>query len=95
MMETGAPAIGCTVFPGGVGNTELQLQAMVELRADAYAGTPSFLRIALEKADEMGLALPRCARPRSAARPFPRRCAMHCWRAASTPTRATARPTSA
>jgi phenylacetate-CoA ligase len=58
MMETGAHAIGCTVFPGGVGNTELQLQAMVELRANAYAGTPSFLRIALEKADELGLALP-------------------------------------
>ena len=52
MMETGAHAIGCTVFPGGVGNTELQLQAMADLRADAYAGTPSFLRIALEKADE-------------------------------------------
>jgi phenylacetate-CoA ligase len=58
MMETGAHAIGCTVFPGGVGNTELQVQAMVELRADAYAGTPSFLRIALEKADELGLAVP-------------------------------------
>jgi phenylacetate-CoA ligase len=58
MMETGAHAIGCTVFPGGVGNTELQLQAMQELRPDAYAGTPSFLRIALEKADELGQALP-------------------------------------
>lgn len=58
MMETGAHAIGCTVFPGGVGNTELQLQAMQELRPDAYAGTPSFLRIALEKADAMGIALP-------------------------------------
>ena len=58
MMETGAHAIGCTVFPGGVGNTELQLQAMQELRPDAYAGTPSFLRIALEKADEAGLAMP-------------------------------------
>ncbi len=58
MMETGAHAIGCTVFPGGVGNTELQLQAMAELRPQAYAGTPSFLRIALEKADEAGLALP-------------------------------------
>jgi phenylacetate-CoA ligase len=34
MMETGAHAIGCTVFPGGVGNTELQLQAMAELRPD-------------------------------------------------------------
>ena len=58
MMETGAQAIGCTVFAGGVGNTELQLQAMQELRPDAYAGTPSFLRIALEKADEAGFTLP-------------------------------------
>ena len=58
MMETAAHAIGCTVFPGGVGNTELQVQAMAELRATAYAGTPSFLRIALDKADEVGLALP-------------------------------------
>ncbi|HRC37382.1 MAG TPA: AMP-binding protein [Rubrivivax sp.] len=58
MMETGAHAIGCTVFAGGVGNTELQLQAMAELRPQAYAGTPSFLRIALEKADELGLTLP-------------------------------------
>jgi phenylacetate-CoA ligase len=58
MMETGAHAIGCTVFAGGVGNTELQLQAMAELRPQAYAGTPSFLRIALEKADELGIQLP-------------------------------------
>ncbi|OYU99650.1 MAG: AMP-dependent synthetase [Burkholderiales bacterium PBB5] len=58
MMETGAHALGCTVFPGGVGNTELQLQAMAELRPQAYAGTPSFLRIALEKADALGQVLP-------------------------------------
>ncbi len=58
MMETGAHAVGCTVFPGGVGNTELQLQAMAELRPDAYAGTPSFLRIVLEKAAETGTLLP-------------------------------------
>ena len=58
MLETGAHAIGCTVFPGGVGHTELQLQAMAELRATAYAGTPSFLRIVLEKADESGTPLP-------------------------------------
>lgn len=54
MMEGGAHHIGCTVFPAGVGNTELQLQAMDELRPDAYAGTPSFLRIAIEKAAEAG-----------------------------------------
>jgi len=57
MMETAAHALGCTVFPGGVGNTELQLQAMDDLRPDAYAGTPSFLRIAVEKAEASGQAL--------------------------------------
>jgi phenylacetate-CoA ligase len=54
MMESGAHALGCTVFPGGVGNTELQLQAIAELRPDAYLGTPSFLRILVEKAAETG-----------------------------------------
>ena len=58
MMESAAHAIGCTVFAGGVGHTELQLQAMLDLRPDGYVGTPSFLRIVLEKADEAGLALP-------------------------------------
>jgi phenylacetate-CoA ligase len=52
MMESGAHAVGCTVFPAGVGQTEQQLQAMAELRPDAYAGTPSFLRILIEKALE-------------------------------------------
>ncbi len=52
MMESGALALGCTVFPGGVGNTELQLQAMAELKPEAYIGTPSFLKILVEKADE-------------------------------------------
>ena len=55
MMETGAHALGCTVFAGGVGNTELQLQAITDLRPDGYAGTPSFLRILVEKAAELGL----------------------------------------
>ena len=53
MMETAAHAIGCTVFAGGVGNTELQLQAIADLRPQAYAGTPSFLRIAVEKAESL------------------------------------------
>jgi len=55
MMESGALVLGCTVFPGGVGNTELQLQAMAELKADAYIGTPSFLKILIEKAAETGV----------------------------------------
>ena len=58
MMETGAHAIGCTVLPAGTGQTELQVQAMAALAPDAYAGTPSFLRLLLEKADETGVALP-------------------------------------
>jgi phenylacetate-CoA ligase len=58
MMESGAHAIGCTVFAGGVGNTELQLQAMTDLRPQGYTGTPSFLKILLDKASELGLALP-------------------------------------
>jgi phenylacetate-CoA ligase len=57
MMETGAHALGCTVFPGGTGQTEQQVQAMAELKPDGYVGTPSFLRIILEKADAMGVAL--------------------------------------
>jgi phenylacetate-CoA ligase len=52
MMESGAHALGCTVLPAGVGNTELQLDAMVDLRPDGYVGTPSFLRILLERAAE-------------------------------------------
>jgi phenylacetate-CoA ligase len=50
MMETGALALGCTVVPAGVGNTEQQVEAIRDLRPDAYAGTPSFLRILLERA---------------------------------------------
>ena len=55
MMEGGAHALGCSVFPGGVGNTELQLQAIAELRPQGYVGTPSFLRILLEKAEQTGV----------------------------------------
>jgi phenylacetate-CoA ligase len=54
MMETGAHAIGCTTFAGGVGNTELQLQAIVDLRPQGYIGTPSFLKILVEKAAQSG-----------------------------------------
>lgn len=54
IMEGSAHALGCTVFPGGVGNTELQLQAIAELRPDGYVGTPSFLKILAEKAEAQG-----------------------------------------
>ena len=58
MMETGAHALGCTVFPGGTGQTEQQVLAMADLQPAGYIGTPSFLKIILEKALEMGVALP-------------------------------------
>ena len=58
LLEAGAHALGCTVFPGGVGQTEQQVQAMADLQPDAYVGTPSFLRILLDKADELGLQIP-------------------------------------
>jgi phenylacetate-CoA ligase len=54
MVESGAARIGCTVIPAGSGQTELQVQAMVSLRPDTYVGTPSFLKIILEKALETG-----------------------------------------
>jgi phenylacetate-CoA ligase len=58
MMESGAHALGCTVFAGGTGQTEQQVQAMAQLRPAGYIGTPSFLKIIVEKAAEMGVALP-------------------------------------
>jgi phenylacetate-CoA ligase len=54
MVEGGAQKIGCVVIPAGSGQTEMQVQAMVALKPDAYAGTPSFLKIIIEKALEMG-----------------------------------------
>ncbi|HEY1128024.1 MAG TPA: AMP-binding protein [Roseateles sp.] len=58
MMEAGLRALGAASFPGGVGNTEQQLQALLDLQPEAYAGTPSLLRILLDKAAEGGHALP-------------------------------------
>ena len=55
MVDTGCKALGCAVFPGGVGNTEIQVQAIGHIRPNRYAGTPSFLRIILEKARETGI----------------------------------------
>jgi phenylacetate-CoA ligase len=53
MMESGALALGCTVVPAGVGQTETQVAAIAALRAGAYLGTPSFLKLIVEKADEL------------------------------------------
>ncbi len=71
MMETGAHALGCTVFAGGTGQTEQQVQAMAELRPAGYIGTPSFLKIIVEKAAEMGVALPSVRKAMFGGEAFP------------------------
>jgi phenylacetate-CoA ligase len=53
MVDGGARRLGCPVFPAGVGQTEMQVQAIQSFRPVAYVGTPSFLKIILEKADEL------------------------------------------
>ncbi len=54
MFDSGARAIGATVIAGGVGNTEAQITAAADLGATAYAGTPDFLKVMIEKAAELG-----------------------------------------
>ena len=71
MMESGAHAMGCTVFPGGTGQTEQQVQAMIELQPAGYIGTPSFLRIIVDKAAEMGLSLPSVKKAMFGGEAFP------------------------
>lgn len=57
MFESGARAVGAKVLPAGVGQTELQVTAACDIGTTAYAGTPDYLKIILEKADEMGVSL--------------------------------------
>jgi len=71
MMESGAFAIGCTVFPAGTGQTEQQVQALAACGSNAYVGTPSFLKILLEKADDLGVALPALTKASVGAEAFP------------------------
>ena len=71
MMETGAHALGCTVFPGGTGQTEQQVQAITQLRPAGYIGTPSFLKIIVDKALEMGMALPSLTKAMFGGEAFP------------------------
>jgi phenylacetate-CoA ligase len=55
MMESGLHHLGCAVIPGGVGQTEMQALAIARLAPSGYVGTPSFLKLILEKCDELGL----------------------------------------
>ena len=54
MFENGARAVGASVLPAGTGQTELQVRAAADIGTTAYAGTPDYLKVVLEKADEMG-----------------------------------------
>ncbi len=54
MFDSAAAALGCAVIPAGVGQTELQVQTIADLKPDAYVGTPSFLKIILDQAVELG-----------------------------------------
>jgi len=54
MVDAGARTLGCSVFPAGTGQTELQVAAIADLKPAGYAGTPSFLKILLEKGIETG-----------------------------------------
>jgi phenylacetate-CoA ligase len=53
MLESGAAALGCTVVPTGTGQTEMQVAAIRDLGINAFIGTPSFLKLIVEKADEL------------------------------------------
>ena len=55
ILDGGARALGCAVFPGGVGNSEQQAAAMAHFRPDGYTGTPDFLQVILDKAGALGL----------------------------------------
>ncbi len=58
MFEEGANNLGCAVIPAGIGNSEIQVSVAAHLKANAYVGLPSYLKVLLEKAEETGLSLP-------------------------------------
>jgi phenylacetate-coenzyme A ligase PaaK-like adenylate-forming protein len=55
MLDGAARALGCAVIPGGVGNTEHQVQAIAHFRPTGYCGTPDYLKVLLDKGDELGV----------------------------------------
>ena len=57
ILDEGARALGCILFPAGIGGTETQVEAAAALQPDAYVGTPDYLKVILDKADEMGVDL--------------------------------------
>ncbi|UTW51266.1 AMP-binding protein [bacterium SCSIO 12827] len=70
MVDSGAQAINCAVVPAGVGNTELQVRAIEHIRPTAYCGTPSFLKLLLDKAAETGADVSSLAKAAVGGEPF-------------------------
>jgi phenylacetate-CoA ligase len=54
LLEASSHALGCAVIPGGVGNTEAQLDAIAQFQPSGYVGTPDFLKILLDAAQKGG-----------------------------------------
>jgi phenylacetate-CoA ligase len=71
MLESAAMAIGCPVIPAGTGQTEQQLKTIADLRPVAYVGTPSFLKILLDRAAEMGVDISSVKKAMVGAEAFP------------------------
>jgi|SRR5579859_567853 len=71
MVETGAHALGCAVFPAGVGQTEQQVRAIAAIGPSGYAGTPSFLGLILDKAAELGVPVPSLTKGLVSGEAFP------------------------
>ena len=91
IMEAGALAMGCTVFPAGTGQTDQQLEAIADLKPRGYLGTPSFLRILVEKARESGVDISGMTRGLVSGEAFPPslrdwfcECGMHVYQSYAT-----------
>jgi phenylacetate-CoA ligase len=71
MMDSAAQALGCPVIPAGTGQTELQLRTIADLKPAAYVGTPSFLKILLDRAAEQGIDISSVKKAMVGAEAFP------------------------
>ena len=71
MMDSAAQALGCPVIPAGTGQTELQLRTIADLKPAAYVGTPSFLKILLDRAAEQGIDIGSVKKAMVGAEAFP------------------------
>ena len=71
MVESAAPALGCPVIPAGTGQTEQQLRTIADLRPVAYVGTPSFLKILLDRAADEGVDIGSISKALVGAEAFP------------------------